>query len=439
VINLSESPYTPILERKKLVGLLFLLECGLTLLTHLIYNETPGSDSERYISLARQYAHLQFTDPYNNCYGHPLYSSFLLIFTHLLSYNTAVIGLVQALLFSISSVLLVSELEKRNSRSLLGTLFFLFLVPEIHFFNGYVLTESLAMSTIIFIFYLSLLILRKGLNNARLIALSACIGLNVLNRMECTVILIPVFYLLYPLIKTNFLKNSVILLLFTVLAMQVNALRNYSAFSLYYPGSFNGGEVMYGGNNPRGDGSHHDFWKTPSLYFSGQNLSQINRILKKPECESCPQRHVLLTQLAFESWKNDPAGQLSVVPLKLAKNWLLPGMFDIYTGDISGTKGLQLSNLLKKENFNNAWYAPFKHLFYMIIHAIILVLIIVGIIKRNKNDRFQNAVLILLIVYLLFAIPFCALPRWHVCILPILLITFFPPAIPRRFTLTVNN
>jgi len=197
--------------------------------------------------------------------------------------------------------------------------------------------------------------------------------------------------------------------------------------------------VIYGGNNDNLDGSHHLFWEHRELFIPKNKIDDLNKILSEPECFACPGRDSLFFQLALVVWKENPVQQIKVIPDKLAKNWLLPGTFDIYTGDTTKTKGLQFDKLLSKKYFNNAWYAPYKHFFYILIHWALLVMLMAGLFRIDKKNRFQISVLILFSFYLLFAIPFCGLPRWHVAIFPLLIIAFTPMTMISRLDKIFSN
>lgn len=402
------------------------MNCLFTLITQVIYNYEPVSDSLRFLKLADQYTHLNFFDPETNCYGHAFYAVFLGIIGTVFSYSHFVIGAVQTVIFTISCLLLINELESALKKNLIWTTIILFLVPEIHFYNGFVLTESLTFSLIILVFYFSYRIYNTEAGLKNMLILAFVFAIAVLNRLECIVVLLPVLYLIYPKINAQIGRWLVILFFPLVIILLLNGLRNYYTYNIFKVSAFNGGEVIYGGNNNNLDGSHHKFWENKQVYIPANKINSLDSILLKPECLSCPQRDSFYLHLALESWKNSPLEQMSVIPDKLAKNWLLPGNFDIYTADTTKTKGLQLKKLFSKEEFNNAWYAPYKHFFYLMIHWLLLIIITMGIFKIDTKNRFQKSVLILLLIYILFAIPFCGLPRWHVAIFPVLIICFVP-------------
>lgn len=406
--------------------------CLLTFLNQFIYHYQPSNDSLYYLQMAEQYRSLQFFDPAANCYGHFMYALFLALTGTLFSYQHYVIGFIQALIFGSSVLLLIREMERQWGRDLIAVMALVMLVPEIHFFNGYIITESLAFSLIILSFYTALKIYGDGATIKRLLLLSLLVALTALNRLECGVIIVPLFYLIYPAIRSSLFRSTALLILFPVVLLQLDALKNYHIFGVYKMGAFNGGEVLYGGNSGNLDGSHHIFWDHKRLFIPEEKIGELNRIQAEPVCALCPKRDAFFTKLAVDAWKKDPVRQLGVIPDKLAKNWLLPGDFDVYTADTTKTRGLQVKRLLAKENFGNAWYAPYKHLFYMTVHWAVLVMLLVGMIRYDRENRFQRSVLILLLFYILFAIPFCGLPRWHVAIFPLLIITFTPLTLAKR-------
>ena len=426
------------LKNKRSILIFLVVHSLLCILNQVLFYHGLSSDSLRYIELAKQYASANFFDCYSNCYGHPFYSFFLLLLASPVFYNVYMIGLIQSLLFGTCCVLLLSELERLYKKPMGGLLLLVLLVPEFQIFNGYVLTESPGMSLMLLCFALGLRIVNKGPSKGRLLSLSFFTACSILNRFESAVVLLPLFYLLFPLLRLGLIQNLLLFISIPVFFLLINCQRNFKTYGRFYPGTFNGGEVLYGGNNPRLDGSHHDFWKRPELFFSVGNHALVRGVLAEEECRSCPQRHDLLSRLAMESWKTDAWGQISAIPLKLGKNWLLPGFFDIYTADLSGDRGLQLSKLFDKTQFGNKWYAPVKHAFYLVIHWLLLGIVVTGIFKIKKHNRFEISVLILLILFLLFAIPFCGLPRWHLLVFPLLIITYTPQALQNVLNVWFN-
>ena len=425
-------------KSKKLIFFFIFLNCFLTFFNQIFFQYTPSADSLRYLLLAKQYTDFDFFDPTTNCYGHPFYALFLSIIGTLFSYHHFIIGLIQSLIFCSSAILLIREVEKLIQKNLNGLICLLFLVPEIHFHNGYLTTESLAYSLIFLSFYAALVIHNHHLTLSKLFLLSFIISIAVLNRLESAVIIFPIVYLIYPDIKTKMVTNLLIIFSCSIVLIQLNGFRNYRTFQTYKLSAFNGGEVIYGGNNDNLDGSHHPFCEYKTIFLPKDKIDGLNKILLKPECEACPERDSFFLALAIDAWKKDPMAQIKVIPDKLAKNWLLPGDCDIYTFDTTKTKGLQIKNYLSKENFNNARMASYKHLFYLIIHWALLLMLILGIYRINHHNRFQMSVLILLGFYLLFAIPFCGLPRWHVAVFPIMIVAFTPSAIVVKINKIMN-
>jgi hypothetical protein len=417
---------------------LVLMNCFLTILTQKIYHYTPVIDGFRYLEMARQYSHFNFFDPYTNCVARPLYPIFLAIFGSVVSYNLIFIALVQSLLFCFSALLLVGELEKKLNRNLTGLLVILFLVPEMHFFNGSVFTEALAYSLIMLTFYAGLKIHNSSATTSKLFLLSVIMGLTILNRFESIVILVPVLFFIYPKIKTKLLTSILICLIFPVAFLALNGLKNYKIFGVYKLSAFNGGETIFGGNSENLDGSHHDFQRHKEIYIPKDRIADLDKILAQPQCVYCPQSDSFFFRLAIEAWKKNPIQQLGVIPEKFAKNWLLPGNFDIYTRDSTKTRGLQMQKILSGTHFRSR-YAPYKHLFYMSIHWALLLMLCIGIFKYKRDDRFQSAVLILLAFYILYTIPFSGLPRWHVSIFPLLIIAFTPKLLIERVNRIFNT
>ncbi|MDD5572082.1 MAG: hypothetical protein PHD97_13105 [Bacteroidales bacterium] len=406
--------------------ILIVISCILTAFNQILYHYVPANDSLSYLHLAKQYSEFIFFDPVTNCSGHPVYAVFLAITGIIISYNQFVIGFIQTLIFCISALLLIGELEKYLNKNLSALVIILFLVPEIHLFNGYILTESITFSLLLLIFCISLKIHNNGATIYKMLLLSFLMGVAVLNRPECAASIVPVLYLIYPEIKNKLILSILLIVSISVIFLVLNGYKNYKTFNVFEVTAFNGGEVIYGGNNENLDGSHHPFAQYKEIFIPKNKIDDFNKIVSQPSCKSCPQQNSFYLDLAAESWRKNAFKQIGVIPAKFAKNWLLPGNFDVYTSDTTKAKGLQLKKILSKKYFNNRWYAPLKHILYMTVHYILLLIIIIGLFDIDRKNRFQIAVLILLIFYVLFAVPFCGLPRWHVQIFPLLLIAFMP-------------
>ncbi|MFA6922673.1 MAG: hypothetical protein WC223_00325 [Bacteroidales bacterium] len=409
-----------------------ILNCILTAFTQIIYHYTPANDSLSYLHLAKQYSEFIFFDPVTNCTGHPFYAFFLAIVGSIISYNHFLIGFIQTLIFCVSALFLIGELEKYLNKNLFGLVVIIFLIPEIHFFNGYLLTESLAFSLILLIFSVALRMYNREATLFNLFFLSFLIGLIVINRPECVVCIFPALYLIFPKIKDKLIIRILIIISIPVFILMLNGYKNYKTFNVYKITAFNGGEVIYGGNNENMDGSHHPFAQHIEIFIPKNKIDDFKKILSQPMCYTCPKQDSFYLNLAIDAWRKNTFQQLGVIPVKFAKNWLLPGNFDIYTSDTTKTRGLQFTKILSKKYFNGKWYIPYKHLLYIIIHYILLSIIIFGLFKIERKNRFQMAVLFLLMFFILFTIPFSGLPRWHVPIFPLLIITFTPFALVSR-------
>ena len=415
---------------KQKFGLIF-LNCLLTIIYQLIYHYRPAADSLRYLQLADYYSYFILL-PSTNCFGHSFYAAFLLLVGNILSNHYFIVGLIQTVIFSLSAIFLIRELEIYYKRNLTGLLFLLFLVPEINIYNGYVLTESLSYSMILVVFGLGLKIVNHQVTSLSLWLLSLSIGFMILNRLETIVIYIPILFLIFPKIRDRLVRHVSIIVSFTIIFLLFNGLKNYRIYKDFKFSAYNGGEVIYGGNNLNLDGSHHEFTRYMNQLIPDHKIADFKKIVSLEECYSCPKRDSFYLKLAVEAWQANPYQQMKVIPQKIAKNWLLPGDFDIYTGDTTKTRGLQISNLLSSKYFGNNKMAPYKHLFYMLIHWVLLLFILIGMLKIRRNNRFQLSVLLTFFLFLLYSIPFCGLPRWHVEIFPLLIIAFFPAKSVRK-------
>lgn len=413
--------------------LLILISCALTIITQLVYHATSDTgDSASYIFLAKQYSQFNFFTPsYQNAQSgiHLTFLLFLTIFGSIFAYNPIIIGVIQTILFCLSAFFLIKKLEAYLQRDLYVIAILIVLVPEFNVYNGYILSESISYSLLMLAFAIALNIYMHGVSLRNMLFLSFLVGLTVMSRTESVTCIIALIYLLFPKIKKRFLAYTSLLISFPFLIFMLFGFKNYETFHKFKITSYEGGEGLYGGSSENLDGSHHVFYLHKNIFIPKNKIDAIDKIMKMPVEYSVPEQDSFYTRLSIEAWKKDPIQQIGVIPDKLAKNWLLPGFFDIYTNDTTKQRGLQIGKLLSKKYFNNVWYAPYKHLYYMIIHWILLGIIAWGILSIKKQNRFQLAVLMLLLFYFSYAIPLCALPRFHVVLFPLLIITFFPESL----------
>jgi hypothetical protein len=406
--------------------LLVLLNCACTLLYLYLYRQTPTSDSALFMRLADLYKHGVFFDPKGNYFGHQFYSVFLLITVGFIKYNYWIEALIQTLLFSFAALFLTRQLETYFNKDLTGAVLLLFLIPDLHHHNGCMLTESIAMTFVLLSFGMAMKIFNYGATIQRLLFISFILACTLLTRTETALMLLPILYLVYQRIEKKLFRNVSALIVLPVFSLLLTGFLNYKTFGQFRLTSFHGGEVLYAGNNENLDGSFHVFADHRETFIPKEHLAEFDSILALPLQYSYPARSVFYSKLAKEAWKKSASEQLSVIPEKFAKNWLLPASFDIFTADTTKTRGLQLKKLFQKEYFNNAWYAPYKHMVYLLIYWLLLALLIAGLFKMDWRNKFQVSALLLWIIFILFAIPFCALPRWHVPVFPILILAFTP-------------
>jgi hypothetical protein len=103
----------------------------------------------------------------------------------------------------------------------------------------------------------------------------------------------------------------------------------------------------------------------------------------------------------------------------------MPASFDVYTGDISPTSSLKLKFLFDSSNFKGSKIAPYKHAFFLLVHYAYLFIIIFGIFRhRKKFNSLQVYSLLVFTIFIMYTIPFCGLPRWHVIPMTLLIATF---------------
>jgi hypothetical protein len=365
-------------------------------------------------------------DPKGNYYGHQLYAVFLLITVGFIKYNYWVVAIIQALIYSFAALFLVRQMETYYKRDFTGLLLFLFIVPDIQHYVGSVLTESMAMTFVLLSYGMALKIFNSGVTVRRLLFISSIAACAVLTRTECTIVLLPLFYLMYPKIKEKLLVNVSTVMILPVCGLMVTGFLNYKTFGQFRLTSLHGGEVLFGGNNQNLDGSFHVFPDHRQTFIPAEHLAEYDSILALPLVNSYPARNAFYSRLVKEAWEKSPGDQLSVIPEKFAKNWLVPASFDMYTSDTTKTRGMQLGKLFQKKYFNNAWYAPYKHLFYLAIYWFTLIVILTGAARIKRSDRFAVSILLFWIVFIFFTLPFCGLPRWHMPVYPLLILTFTP-------------
>ncbi len=387
---------------------------ALVLLFLQLFEYRPVFDSLRYLHVADEFSQLRFTDadPAMHCNTAPGYPLFLAVLSPITRYNTYAIAIFQALLFVLGLRSLVNALVRTgvidHGRALWCMLIPLF-IPDIIHVNGWVLTESLTTSL--------LLILMAG-TLCRPASTSAQAGwvlagsLLVLTKFEyLIVVLIAAAYLTFKGRWASLASLAAVLLAAQVL----NAWRSATLYGRPNPFSFGSGTVVYGGNNLNGDGS----WHMPSItpgYIPPQAQRTYDRITSLDTKAQCLEQDRFFKELALEAWQQDPGRQLSMVPLKFLKLWLLPADLDIYTLETRLLPGLQLGALFSTDQ----WPLPgiIRHAVELLVHWSVLACLLIGLATRVRHRAINGSELLIIVVALalsmLYAIPFYGLGRFHV-------------------------
>ncbi len=379
-----------------------------------IFNQ-KNDDSQRYVRVANELASFNFSnaDAYLNCCtapGYPLFLSIFKVFTRL---NNYMVAISQALLYIIALYYLLLQLYKKGylSYPLCVAGFFMVLVcPELFESNGRTLSESFCGSMILLI--IGSVINGFDRNSVKVIFIVAVCFL-MLARFEYLMIL-P-FLLLFLIYKKRYLFSAVTVLAL-ILVVSANGYRNYSTYGIFNPLSFGAGTVIYGGNNMNGDGSWHIIEKDINYIPESKQERYISIKSKEWKCR-CPEEDTFYKDMAKEAWMGGNLKfQLSVIPQKFLKLWMLPGTFDYHSGLTQYEKGLQLGILFDSDLW--PWYAKYKHGLYLLIYWLFLVMIVAGLalkIRERGFDLFDfSVVLLFLIISFLYSVPFYGLSRFHV-------------------------
>jgi hypothetical protein len=391
----------------------------------IIYDYAPTGDSLRFLNVATEYGSFDLAalDPLMNCHTAPGYPLLLLLIQTIAGHSSFVIAVTQSMLFAAALWFLLLTLRERSvlmDRHIPWAFGITLFSPEIFVFNSFTLSESFT-ATLVVTVVASCLRPTRSLWTSALLLVSAT--WLFLTRFEYLFIL-PA--LLYFLARDRQWISAGAMMVVVAFCFNLNALKNEYLYDRYNPFSFGGGTVMYGGNNMNLDGSWHIVTRELS-YLPKDAMAEYQYLRSRPVVDYCIEQDALFKRLALDAWKKDPLQQLSVIPTKFMKLWLIPARFDPYSGQQVFKKGLQLEMFFDDSLW--PWYAKYKHAFYILIHWVLLGLALFGFGRRmaalgwRGTDRYDRLVIYCLAgASLLYSVPFYGLGRFHVPIYPLLII-----------------
>ena len=399
----------------------------LIILNNVIYHYQPSNDALIYLALGREFARFEFVNPATTWSLAPGYSLFLAILSPLTGWKPQFIAMWQAVLFYVAALAYVRELRRGHvlRDPLEFRLAFLLLVgnPNLWFPMGAIGSEFLA-GVLVLLVTTALLRARRIQTNGALLVASGWLGCLAITRFEW--LALP-FLAVFLLPKSKRGRAALLLVIGPMLALALNGFRNQITFGEFRPMSYGGGAAIYGGNNLNLDGSWHkgEDW---DIYVPEAHHTAFHK-LQDLKTENFNQfvreQDAFWRELAREAWASGPVIQLGVIPLKFGKLWAMPNHFDIYTGDRTYVRSLQIAELLNVNRW--PWYGPWKHGLYLFLHWVLLGLVGVGFIRSWRERTNHDARAFCLYVFavfaamsLIFAVPLYGLSRFHVPILMLL-------------------
>jgi hypothetical protein len=172
------------------------------------------------------------------------------------------------------------------------------------FFNGSVLSESLIVSLMLII----LAVINKAneigtLKWNAIIALPLLMTISIMIRVESIALVLALCFIRT---KNNWKFKLVIGSFLILLSMGFffQGLKNHTIYNKFKLTSFNGGEVIFGGNNMNQDGSHHLFYLNKEKYIRPHFMAEYDYLVNKERCVSCPKLDSLYIEMALYEWKN---------------------------------------------------------------------------------------------------------------------------------------
>jgi hypothetical protein len=230
-------------------------------------------------------------------------------------------------------------------------------------------------------------------------------------------------FLFFPLVLKRKYKPLLTTVFFLALVFSLNAWKNYSIYNKISLFSFGSGSAMYGGNNLNGDGSWHFTNKNLSYLPAGKEEQYLATLNCNSKC-LCLTQDSLFKTWAKDSWKDNAAFQLKIIPYKFLKLWLIPASMDFYTRMTEFKPGLQLNVLFDDTIW--PWYGKYKHAFYLTIYWLYIIMIVAGFGIKTLQDKFRSAdlfvVLLFVILSFLYSTFFYGLGRFHVPVFSLLIL-----------------
>lgn len=387
-----------------------------------IYHYGLGADSIRYLAAANDFASFNFTqmNAAVHCNTAPGYPAFLALIKIITWNKQFMIAVVQALFFCLALFYLLRNLFAKGylSFSMCIVAYALALFsPEIFQTNAMVLTESLCASALL----LSCGSLINGFQNKNatvLFVIGVCF--MVLTKFEY-IIALPLLF--FPLILKRKFKPLFATIFFLTLTLLLNGWKNYFLYDKVSLFSFGSGSAMYGGNNLNGDGSWHFTNKSLSYLPEGKQEYYLATLNCDSKC-LCLTQDSLFKAWAKNSWKDNTAFQLKIIPYKFLKLWMIPASMDFYTRMTEFKPGLQLRVLFDDTIW--PWYGKYKHAFYLTVYWLYVLAIIAGFGLKIMSDKFRYEDLFVLLLFVmlsfLYSTFFYGLGRFHVPVFALLVL-----------------
>lgn len=377
-------------------------------------------DAVKYLHVANEFLGRATLDYQYNCNTSPGYPLFLASIIMIFPDSVTAIATVQVLIFTGSLYFLMSTLVRRKyftSTQALIACAFIMLALDFITYNGYVLTESLTASLLMMI---TGLLLQDRHKNINLFILSAVPVVLIAVRTEY-IVLFPAFLLAVYLNGRNWKRIALPVSLLVVLCVG-NGLRNQKIYDRFSFFGFGGSQVTYGGNNMNGDGSWH-YYKTTPGYLPDHAVKEMSKIDLLDECLACPGRDSLFKVLVKEAVVQNGFSHFQTVPLKLAKMWTLPGEIDPYTSDTTFSKSVIPDNYFRSSESIISNIISNKYIvYYWLTLGISLIGLMVCMISRKLHYFDKLALVVLITVSLAYSVLFYGLPRFHIPLLPFILI-----------------
>ena len=386
-----------------------------------IFGYNLSYDAVKYLHVANEFLGRAPLDYQYNCNTSPGYPLFLAPLIFLFPDSVMAVMIAQVLIFSFSLYVMMSTLISKKflttSQAVIASAMVMLSLDFITY-NGYVLTESLTASLLMLIVSLLLKDRDEKINMWLLSFLPVAL---IAVRTEY-IILFPAFLLAVYLNRFTWKRIllPVVLLSFMLTANGIRNMDIYGKFSFF---GFGGSQVTYGGNNLNGDGSWHYYATTPDYLPEHGEREMMAIDMIGDECIACPKRDSLFKVLVREAIRENGVSNLSLVPVKLAKMWTLPGEIDPYTSDSTFSPAIIPEHYFKSSESVVSNIMSNK---YIIYHWLFLGLSLAGLVIRwwkYKAHYFDfTAMAIVVAVSMAYAVLFYGLPRFHIPLLPFVLV-----------------